>query len=209
MNDKLMTTFKNPYVIGGGLLIGVILLAMRGGSAQAAQPDTTIASEQIASATNVALNGQTTDYNKAALAYMTVTANNNALINNAGINANTAIALQSMANMENMNNNQAQIDALRVKGATAIQLNAGNNAAMLDATRITSQTQITLAPIQSALTQAIVGSNNAANVAIAQANAQSRTTIAKIQGKAAQNSSDDSMWGSIVSDVLPIAMAFL
>lgn len=62
----LSEQIKNPYVIGGGVLLGVImLLSRRGGSVNAENLGASLQSQQIASATNVQLAATSLQYQAA------------------------------------------------------------------------------------------------------------------------------------------------
>lgn len=170
---------KNPWVLGIGGLVGVALLIMasRGKAAPSGGADITLASQNIAASTNVALAGYTSDYNKAALEYNARVAANAVEIHNTDVSAATTLQLQAASTLDTLARFAGQISLTQMQGAQSIALQHDNNDAYLAAAELNANTMITLAPHIEALAQ-IQATTDVAKAGIAAATA---TTIANIQ----------------------------
>lgn len=188
MDNPLQSIAKKPVVLAVGLALGVglLILASRGNNGGASNAAVTLQSQAIASGANVALSGQTTQYNMAALNYQTALAGNAVAMHATDVNAVTAIELNALSNLQNLGvvDMQETMQRQAIKGS--IEINAANNAAYLDMAHLQAATAITLAPVQAAMNEnlaRIAGSNA---VALANVNASTAITLGQINANSRQ-----------------------
>jgi hypothetical protein len=176
----------HPAVIaaGGAVVLFLVWILSRGsGGASGASAD--VASQQIAAGSNVALNSQATQYDMAALQLEAVNAQYASTNHTTDVNASTAVALQSLSNMNNIDQASAALALNNNNNAASIAINANNVSGALANARIQSNTAITLGPIAASLAQSEAEIAASSALSIASTNANAATTIANINASAA------------------------
>lgn len=181
----MTAALKKPAVLLTGLAIGLLVLYFVGRSGSAASSGGngfSLQSQDIATRANVALSTQTTDYNKAALQFMTAKAANAAMLQSQDMTSNTAITLRAMDSIDAAGQAAAQQNLQRTLIAGSVKLNAQKNASNFQMANLQATTAITLAPQQSALALSLA--NIEANKArdLANITVQGNATLATING---------------------------
>lgn len=178
------------WIIGGGLVLGVILL-LRGGSAPKQANNTGLASQSIAS-------NQDTTLGLAALSSQTAAQQSRDQLH-AIISTNALAGYQSgLAHQENMS-------ALTIGAANAIMGNIQSlaNTTSGIAAEYTKQTAITQGLMNDNQTKlGIVGTTTRASVESQRINARAQVQVAQIQADAAKhisdNAADASIWTTFI-----------
>lgn len=181
---------KKPAVLIAGLAIGlaVLFLLSRGGGSSASGGNATLQSQDMALRANVAMAAQNTEFNIAALNYMTVKAGLAAKSRSDDTSASTAIALQSLMNVDNINSTMNVQALQRNQIAGSIAVNAMQRDAYLQAASMENALKLHVADQQYDIAKTVgisyarIASDEA--VALARINAQTATTVANINAAA-------------------------
>ena len=176
-----MTDFnlKSPYVIGGGLLLGVILL-IRSGSSQTSA-NSGISSSDAASLQLANINAQ---QNAVAIQYQSA----------------NQVAQYALQQTQALSNSSVEQQAINTIGGV-IQTNSTNNASVINGivqgatetnlATIGANSNVSVVGMQTRASQAIATTNAGAAQAIAQTQANASTNIAQINANAAVNQSNN------------------
>ena len=161
-----MTDFnlKSPYVIGGGLLLGVILL-IRSGSSQTSA-NSGISSSDAASLQLANINAQ---QNAVAIQYQSA----------------NQVAQYALQQTQALSNSSVEQQAINTIGGV-IQTNSTNNASVINGI-VQGATETNLATIGANSNVSVVGMQTRASQAIATTNAGAAENIAQTQANASTN----------------------
>lgn len=182
--DSISKTLSNPYVLGGGVLVGLFLM---------------LSSHRSVASTGPANTASTPAYLSAASAF--------------NIAASHDITSQ-LAIKSDLQKTQIQGDVTKQVAVLSTLVNFSNNAAKVQAQQIISNQGIIQSQLQTQAAIVIDINNNATRLSLGQEQvnatkitSDANTRIAEIQAKAIKHSADASMFTNILKDVVAVAAA--